>query len=103
MRRTVSGLDMGALFGWGGLVSTASLPRASPPIKVRGTRDRRCSPKSELGDGFLCHCGTAAFPAHFAFSWFGVVRAGEMCGVLLLTISDCGVWRCFGVAAFVLV
>jgi hypothetical protein len=59
MRRTVSGLDTGALFGGGRLVSTVMLRQTTSPFTERGARNlyRTCAPKSELGGGILCHCG----------------------------------------------
>jgi len=60
MRRTVSGLDTGALFGGGWLVSTVMLRQTRSPFTERGARNLGSHVrlrKSELGGGILCHCG----------------------------------------------
>ena len=68
MSRTVSGLDMGALFGEGGLVSTAAVRRAYTLLKARGasvTTD--ALPNRNRAVGFCAIAGPVDFPRTLRF------------------------------------
>src|SRR5271156_123752 len=95
MRRTVSGLDMDALFGAGLLVSTVRLCRSYPPLTARGASEGvgRCSPKSEFAVAIRCQCGTERFSVITKTFCVSHILRWRSARHELLTDSDCELCR----------